>query len=393
MINPNDQYGSPSYPTSGNPDNGYNDPTMDGLYNNGETENFHAYPQELTSQENSGHFIMFQAFKVEGITLDVVVDALRGATEQSVAIVGEVIGNTSDLITGVDDNDSPTLDTVVESIFSDDLAGSAEVAIADLDRKNSLRNRLNNQGQANNGFQRESKDTDILGMRKELQETIALYMPNNLSATYSMDYSMENDLLATGVRSVLDLARAGKGASAEQIQQTTKDVGEYIANTGVNVGVGSMNLFGQDISGSISSLTRNVRNPHLEFLFKQVSQRAFTYTFNFFPRNATEMETVHNIVQAFKKYAHPVYDSSSTFLQMPSEFEIIFYSGGKENKYLNRILPCVLTNVEVNYTPNGQAAFFEAVDEEKGQSPTQIDLSLSFAEVGLLHRTHVEGGF
>ena len=56
----------------------------------------------------------------------------------------------------------------------------------------------------------------------------------------------------------------------------------------------------------------------------------------------------------------------------------------KENSFYNKIATCVLTNVDVNYTPNGEVQSFG------DGAPTQIAMSLSFKETEMMTKQHVE---
>lgn len=381
ITNNNNPFGPETSQFSDRPVSDPSDPTLMALSSD-DTQNFYSYPQDLTSVDNPGHFVLFQAFHVEGIKLS---DIAKGIKETT----GEVIDQS--LAPGV------LLPNAAQSSF--ELSGlgqtpppaTDEAVLANMDDTNILANRITNQRNVNNGVENAGQKQDVLGKRKELKDTIALYMPNNLQVAYGFDYSMENTLLASGVRAVVDWMNNPNSSAAGRA--SVRDMKNFITETGIKLGTGSLNLFGQDLSGVVSSVTRKVLNPHLEFLFRQVNQRSFSYTFSFFPRNKYEVEQVHEIIKKFKYHAHPIYDSKSTFLTMPSEFDIVFYSSNKENKYLNRVLPCVLTGIDVNYTPNGQAAFFKEVDADKSQAPVQIEMTLNFSETGLLHRDHIEQNY
>ena len=407
ILNGNGFAGDAAFTTDDHP-GAQKDPTLKLLFDN-KTPNFHAYPEDLTNVQNPGHFVMFQMFKVEGISVLDAALAVKNIASIGANSVGNATANRarrlfSDTKTGFgeffggdgngnDEDGSASAGQIESENFfnfpvnrpeNDGIADQRE-SLTDFNKINSLTNRVNSVSD-------ESLQTkkDLLGKRKTLVDTIALYMPDSLSASYSFNYSEEETLLSSGVRSVVDWMNNPSGRNNSE--SAVRDVQKYAQSAGIRLGGGAINLLGQDISGQVSSVTRKVLNPHLEFLFKQVNLRNFSYSFNFFPRNEREVETVYEIIKKFKIHAHPIYDDKTVFLTMPSEFEIIFFSSNKENRFMSRVLPCVLTGVEVNYSPNGQAAFFKEV-REKGQSPVQIQATLSFSEVGLLHRGHIEAGF
>ena len=77
--------------------------------------------------------------------------------------------------------------------------------------------------------------------------------------------------------------------------------------------------------------------------------------------------------------------SNSMFLEAPSVFNISFNVKGSENKYLPKYGDCALTNIEVNYAPNGWASF------EDG-APVQTTLSLQFKEMEIVDKDRIGKG-
>ena len=82
---------------------------------------------------------------------------------------------------------------------------------------------------------------------------------------------------------------------------------------------------------------------------------------------------------------HPEYKDLNNFVFIyPSEFHIYYYQGGQENMNLHRHTSCVLTDMSVNYTPNGMFSTFD------DGMPTQIDITLSFRELALLTKDKIK---
>lgn len=373
------------------------DPTLKALNESG-AKGFLSYPNELTQVENPGHFILFQAFEVEGIRVDDIVSGVRNLGQeligldafdtQSVSIPG---GGAVTVPVPNFDRISGTIVNTGLDIFGNGVLASDEAALRNQSEDNTLASRLygQNLNSASNVTGVQVSKKDLLGKRKTLKDTIALYMPENIATSYSFDYASENTVFSSGVRAVVDWAN---NPTRGNFRQGVRDIKNYLISSKIELGKSAVNLFGADISGQIAPITRMVLNPYLEMMFKQVNMRSFSYSFNFFPRNISEVTEVYDIIKKFKFHAHPVYDTKSTFLAMPSEFEIVFYSGNKENKYINRVLPCVLTSIDINYSPNGQIAFFKDL-ADNGQSPVQIQMTLNFTESGLLHRDHIEENY
>ena len=83
--------------------------------------------------------------------------------------------------------------------------------------------------------------------------------------------------------------------------------------------------------------------------------------------------------------------SNHRYLTLPSTFDIHYmyqYNREKsaENSFYSKIATCVLTGVDVDYTPGGVKSFADG-------SPTQITMALSFQETELLTKEKVDKGY
>jgi hypothetical protein len=85
---------------------------------------------------------------------------------------------------------------------------------------------------------------------------------------------------------------------------------------------------------------------------------------------------------------HPEYKDTNAFLYVyPSEFDIFYYHGSQENLNVHRHTSCVLTEMNVNYTPQGR---FNAFDDG---TPAQINMVLTFKELAPLTKERIQDGF
>ena len=62
-------------------------------------------------------------------------------------------------------------------------------------------------------------------------------------------------------------------------------------------------------------------------------------------------------------------------------------SVSKENSFYNKIATCVLTGVNVDYTPNGEIQSFA------DGAPVQMTLALSFKETEMMTKDKIDQGF
>lgn len=209
---------------------------------------------------------------------------------------------------------------------------------------------------------------------KRMKQAIALHIPTDLSVRYSANWEEEG---TAGTQALM--AGAENAATVVGIPNAIGAGASYLAGVALKTpGVGS----------TLSKSSGTAANPKKEQLFDRVDFRTFTFTYQFFPRSPEEAANVRAIIQAFKLHMHPEYRDAYHFLYIyPSEFDIYYYQNGKENMNLHRHTSCVLTDLNVSYTPQGTFSTFA------NGMPTQINVSLTFKELALLTKETIADGF
>jgi hypothetical protein len=211
--------------------------------------------------------------------------------------------------------------------------------------------------------------------QKRLEAAIALYIPNQLNIRYSIGWG-EEDTMALSA-----LAKGG-----EEIGRALQGEGD-IKRTGGLVGdvLGAIAINNAPLGQALGVAAGLAANPKKEQAFKSVDFRTFTFDYQFAPRNQNEARNVMNIIRAFKYHMHPEFNNENKFLYIyPSEFDIAYYKGVNENLAIHRHTSCVLTEMNVNYTPNGVFTTFS------DGTPTQMNVSLTFKELLLLSKETIE---
>lgn len=213
--------------------------------------------------------------------------------------------------------------------------------------------------------------------QKRLKTAIALHIPNQLQIRYGMQWS-EDDT------SIIAMA----GAGGEEVIKALSTAGKDSDVTGVGATIiANLALSKAPNAGAASNALGLATNPKKEQVFKGVDFRTFQFDYQFFPRNEPEAKNVLNIIQELKYHMHPEFKDTNNFVYIyPSEFDIFYYQGGKENMNIHRHTSCVLTEMNVNYTPNGTFNTFE------NGMPTQINVTLNFRELALLTKDKVKDG-
>jgi len=233
---------------------------------------------------------------------------------------------------------------------------------------------------------------------------ISLYMPNSLNANYSANYeemSLTSDLgsLVTTLRAIGSMDKEGlTGALSGIGNNVGTDPATITAVTGA-LQAGGVDLAGVNIE-NIGTLLQRASgyaiNPQLQMIYKGTGLRSFDLEFTFTPISASEANDVNNIIQQFRFYSSPTLGQSgfnnttqattdSMYLIPPAIFNVQFYVNGIESPYLAKYGDCILESVQVNYAPNGFAAFVDG-------SMVQTQLSLSFKEMNILTRDNFNDG-
>ena len=213
--------------------------------------------------------------------------------------------------------------------------------------------------------------------QKRLKTAIAMHIPNTLSIRYNTNYGEEDTknfaMIAAGGDAI---AKAIQSGSTDQLSGPAKAIAAAIALD---------KLPGKEAVSAASGLASN---PRKEQVFKNVDFRTFQFDYNFFPRDQAEATNVLNIIKQFKYHMHPEFKDSGNFVYIyPSEFDIYYYQGIAENLNVHRHTSCVLTDMTINYSPQGQFTSFD------NGMPTQINIVLNFKELALLTKEKIQDGF
>jgi hypothetical protein len=238
----------------------------------------------------------------------------------------------------------------------------------------------------------------------EAKAYISLYMPDTLTATYSADWQeMSLGDLGTGIstlRMINELASQGN-IDALKSGDIKKSLGN-MASTDPAVtatltgllgasGLGSNLIDAKAIGDVVLKGKGYAINPQLQMIFRGVGFRSFQLSFMFTPKSLEESTEVDAIIKTFKYHFSPGLQAGKTdstqsmFLTSPSIFNIEFKIGQNENQYVPKYGDCVLSDIDVNYAPNGFAA------HENG-APVQTMLNLTFKEIVIVDRDKIARG-
>ena len=200
----------------------------------------------------------------------------------------------------------------------------------------------------------------------------------NIAAGIAMNRISEaSDPFSAVGKAFMDVLKSGQEAFKD------KDIQKAIAAYFAGQAAGVPNIH--------QRATGRMINNNLELLFNGPSLRSFNFSFQLRPRTKSEADLCRRIIRSLKKNSAPSRSADFLFLTTPNIFRIQYIynsdspdlaenasvlSTSTEHPFMNRIKPCALTSLNVNYTPEGSYMTYE-----DGGSMTGYDLNLTFKEI------------
>ena len=269
---------------------------------------------------------------------------------------------------------------------------------------------LNDKGE-NVTFEKHNKNTMLdvynhMGMgdgSKSYERTdekqLMLYMPEDISTGYKANWNGKQ-LSAAGKRALQAAAADGIGKKLAAVgdmygQMWDRFGAHWSANTVRDLIASNTGdtLTDDEI---LSAMGGVVANPNTELLFGNIDMRTFSLKWKLVPRNQAEADSIKGIVLAFKKAMLPgtgvkqVFGISqgdgveAGYISVPDLVKIAFMHGQEPADYLPQFKMCAITQVDVNYTPDGAYAIYQ-------DGPVAAtELTVNFQETKLVYREEVQ---
>lgn len=245
-------------------------------------------------------------------------------------------------------------------------------------------------------------DLNINGATTINKASIFLPIPDNVQVAYAPTWDfVELELYSAGIHKFGKVVNAIKQSVADPthaagLLNPFNDPAALLASgenallyaaSRVTRSVGA-----SDIADSIELSFRSAYNPFREAIFRGVSNRSFNFSWNLFPRNQRDCETIQQILHVLKFQSMPAITPDSLLFEYPGEFTINFYSKNVngafvENPNLPKIGFCVCSGIDTNFTSNG---IFSAL---KNGHPVDVVLTLQFTEIEIVTKQKVAQGY
>ena len=229
---------------------------------------------------------------------------------------------------------------------------------------------------------------------------ILLYMPEDISTGFRSNWGgkafsnfASEALTGLSAESIMSKIGGTLEASLKSVDRLAPMGGAAAIRKTLSKITGD-SLSNDDIFGAVSG---SVLNPNVELLYQSTDLRNFQLNFKLVPRDEKETPIINSIVQQFKKCMLPSKTPGkvlgqvspgivSGFIGVPNLVKVSFMKGADQHPFLPVFKMCALTQVDVNYTPDGAYATYR-----DGQ-PVAMTLTLNFQETKLVFAEDLDQG-
>lgn len=235
----------------------------------------------------------------------------------------------------------------------------------------------------------------------QFDKSVFLPLPGNLSDSFSAGYDQENlyvfgNAAKEGMNAMMSDDSSGTVSIANAMKKNLPDMGgkavagalSKIKNdpsgAGKTAGATAAAFMLSGASGPMAAAAKSTfqvtTNPFPVMIFSGTGFKpAFSFDWTFYPESMEEAEMIRKICNYFRREMLPeTVEGNASILKSPAIFEIKM----NPDDYTRQFKRCVLTNMNINYAPNGPI-FIKADDgsEKPVQVPAAVSLSLNFQEI------------
>jgi hypothetical protein len=241
-----------------------------------------------------------------------------------------------------------------------------------------------------------------------LKSSVALPLPNNIQDSFIVS-TQARELGISG-----SIAATVPNVSLQNAERSLDSFGNLLdrAQGGVtdlshgDVSFDQLKQFGADASTAARFMARNAMskisagvtagidvglattiNPHLALAFDGINLKIHNFDWILSPKSESESSLLRDLINEFKKSALPQFkspagttsDGSGNFLSRalfsyPSLVDIFFV--GLDQAYFYYFKTCMITQIDLDYSPNGNALF----KGDTGSRPVAVNFRVSLTE-------------
>lgn len=237
------------------------------------------------------------------------------------------------------------------------------------------------------GFQDYSRPSQFEGLQaNSVTDYLCLPIPNNLRDNNSLNWAQDksNIIIEAVSASINDMGKTG-AVDANTVSTALNGLGAGITGAGVNLAkktlndIGNLLPGGSDLATGAQQILGLADNPFMTVAFKGPDFKTHSFYWRLSPKTTAESQTILTIVNTLKKCAYPELLSAQSggFYKYPKIVCPKFMPDEAAN-YLYAFKPCVITNLNINYSPNDRPGFFAGTS-----APVEAVLELQLTEIEL----------
>ncbi len=218
---------------------------------------------------------------------------------------------------------------------------------------------------------------------------IALYMPAGIKTSYNQSYDADTETGLVGDVEAAGVAISGAEGTAAKVEAALSGVVGATARNAKQILGEFVSLAGVGDPVRFMAKRAGVAvNPRNEAFYNTPNQRTFSFTFDFWPRSMEEAEAVEKIIAIFKYNSAPGFKAGTlgSVFTTPNYWKISYMFNTKENSSLNKIGACYCTDVEVDYSPDGQWTTFG------DGKPVHTKMTVNMLEDRIITKQDIEQG-
>ena len=222
---------------------------------------------------------------------------------------------------------------------------------------------------------------------------ILLYMPPDISTSFATDWAGKgtNNVTAGGLAASANIQVGDVKGLMDNLLAGTTSLGALPQSLAARITKAAAEAAGSTLTMNdvMAGTTGAMLNPNVELLFGGPKLRNVSFAFKMSARNEDEAEDIHEICTTFKRNALPLgYDQKKNvaygnFIEVPNLVMLKYMKGSKMHPYLSQYKSCAITNVDINYTPDGVYSTFT------GGHPTAVELRLSLVETKIVYKQEI----
>ena len=289
-----------------------------------------------------------------------------------------------------------------------------------------------------NYFETDGKRASYYGLSGEgnigrkIEDDILMYMPQDVSTSMSTSWGGKEitNTAAIALRAYANLTGGDYDAAIQAVgsgvpgfaKGLPSSVAAGLVNMGLNATGVQTNLGINDILGGTAGV---ITNPNTEMLFGGPSIRNIGFKFKMAARSEREARNMLTICRRFQHHASakfggtsPIiggvikglsnlgnsnkpkkektnvtndeimeYANSNNFIGVPDLCLFKYMTGNNVNTYLNQYKACALTNVDVNFTPDGSYSTLV------GGYPSAVELTVGLVETKIIYQGEIDTNY